>query len=341
MQAGALHTNIRPSKSRICNSTTEAEHDTITGMKILVTGGAGYIGSVLVPELLKKKHQVRVLDSLIYQENPLLGYFYDKNFEFIKGDIRDMPTVEKAVDGVDIIIHLAAIVGAPACKRNPRLAEEVNFQGTININKARKKNQKMFFASTGSVYGKVEGICNEKSKTNPLSEYGTTKLRAEQAVMKSGNAIAYRFATAYGLAPRLRLDLLPNDFVATAVKTKNLIVYDKDFMRTFVHVRDIARAYLLGIEKWDTMKNEVYNIGSEKMNTTKGELAEMVRAKIPFELFFASKGIPDPDLRDYEVSYEKIRKHGYKPLVTFDDGIDELVRGIRALPTARDIYANA
>ncbi len=309
-------------------------------MKILVTGGAGYIGSVLVPELLKKKHQMRVLDSLIYHENPLLGHFMEDGFDFIKGDVRDVETVEKAVEGVDVIIHLAAIVGAPACKKNPRLAEEVNYQGTVNINIARTKNQKMFFASTGSVYGKVEGICSETSETNPLSEYGTTKLRAEQAVMKSGNAIAYRFATAYGLAPRMRLDLLPNDFVATAIRTKNLIVYDKDFMRTFVHVRDIARAYLFGIENFAKMKNQVYNIGSEKMNKTKGDIAEMIRAKVPVEIFYASKGIPDPDQRDYEVSYAKISKHGFQPKISFDKGIDELIRGVRALPTARDIYAN-
>ncbi len=309
-------------------------------MQILVTGGAGYIGSVLVPELLKKKHRVRVLDSLIYHENPLLGYFHDDNFEFVRGDIRDGGTVEKAVDGVDTIIHLAAIVGAPACKKNPRLAEEVNFQGTVNINKARSREQKMFFASTGSVYGKVDTVCTEMSKTNPLSEYGITKLKAEQAVMKKGNAVAYRFATAFGLAPRLRLDLLPNDFTATAIRTKNLIVYDKDFMRTFVHVRDIARAYLFGMEKWNTMKDEVYNIGSEKMNTTKGELAEMIQKKVPFQLFYASKGIPDPDQRDYEVSYEKVRKHGYKTAIDLDKGIDELIRGIRALPAVRDVYAN-
>ena len=308
-------------------------------MKILVTGGAGYIGSVLVPELLKKRHEVRVLDSLIYHENPLLGYFIDDNFEFIKGDIRDVEMVKRAVEDVEMIIHLAAIVGAPACKRNPRLAEEVNHQGTVNINKARKKNQKMFFASTGSVYGKVEGICTEDIRTNPLSEYGITKLKAEQAVMKTGNAIAYRFATAYGLAPRLRLDLLPNDFVASALKNKCLVVYDKDFMRTFVHVRDIARAYVFAINKFDAMKNEVYNIGSEKMNKTKGELAEMIRKKIPFEIFYASKGIPDPDQRDYQVSYEKVRKHGYRPRIDFDRGIQELIDGLRALPT-RDAYSN-
>jgi len=305
----------------------------VTGMRILVTGGAGYIGSVLVPELLKAGHKVRVLDSLIYDQNPLLLYFIDENFEFIKGDIRDHEAVKKAVAGVDIIIHLAAIVGAPACKRNSRLAEEVNYGGTMNIVNARTGSQKLFFASTGSVYGKIDGICMEDIPTNPLSEYGVTKLKAEQAVMGAGNSIVYRFATAFGLAPRLRLDLLPNDFVASALKHKYLVVYDKDFKRTFVHVRDIVRAYIFGIEHFDAMKDEVYNIGSERMNKTKEEIANLVREKVPCDIYFAAKGIPDPDQRDYEVSYRKIAKHGFDTEISFDKGIQELIDGLKAMPT--------
>ncbi|OGG72643.1 epimerase [Candidatus Kaiserbacteria bacterium RIFCSPLOWO2_01_FULL_53_17] len=301
-------------------------------MKILVTGGAGYIGSVLVPELLKAGHKVRVLDSLIYNQNPLLLHFIDENFEFIKDDIRNVEAVKKAVAGVDVIIHLAAIVGAPACKRDPKLAEEVNYTGTVNIVNACTDSQKFFFASTGSVYGKVEGICTEDIPTNPLSEYGDTKLRAEQAVMQAGNAIAYRFATAFGLAPRLRLDLLPNDFVAKALREKYLLIYDKDFKRTFVHVRDIVRAYIFGIEHFDAMKNEVYNVGSEKMNRTKEEIANLVRERIPFEIEYAEKGIPDPDQRDYEVSYQKIARHGFDTEISLEKGIQELIDGLNALP---------
>lgn len=308
-------------------------------MKILVTGGAGYIGSTLVPELLQAGHQVRVLDSLLFGQTSLLPFFINKNFEFIKGDIRDVETVKKAVAGMDVIIHLAAIVGAPACKKDPVLTEQVNYQGTININDARTPDQKMFYASTGSVYGKVENICTEDSPTNPLSSYGETKLRSEKAVMAKGNAISYRFATAFGLSSRLRLDLLPNDFVYNALKNRYLVVYDKDFMRTFVHVRDIVRAYMFGIEHFEVMKNEVYNIGSEEMNKTKEEIAKMVQAKVSFEALFVDKGIPDPDQRDYEVSYEKIRSHGFALEVSFEDGLNEMINGLQMV-NIRNPYSN-
>lgn len=308
-------------------------------MKILVTGGAGFIGSVLVPELLHAGHQVRILDSLLFGQTSLLPYFINENFEFIKGDIRNVELVKKAVDGVDVIIHLAAIVGAPACKKDPVLTEEVNYQGTVNINNARTANQKMFYASTGSVYGKVENICTEDLVPKPLSNYGTTKLRAEQEVIKKGNAIAYRFATAFGLSSRLRLDLMPNDFVYNALKNHYLVVYDKNFKRTFVHVKDIVRAYLFGIEHFETMKNEVYNIGSESMNKTKEDIAKMVAERLKFEILFVEKGVPDPDQRDYEVSYQKIRSHGFELSVDFDKGLDEVIRGLQMVTIANP-YSN-
>jgi nucleoside-diphosphate-sugar epimerase len=304
-------------------------------MKILVTGGAGYIGSVLVPELLHKGHSVRVLDSLLFGQTTMLPYFINPNFEFIQGDIRDLETVKKAVAGTDVIIHLAAIVGAPACKKNVQVAEEVNFLGTVNINTARNEHQKLFYASTGSVYGKVDGICEENLPTKPLSTYGTTKLRAEIEVMNKGNAIAYRFATAFGLSPRLRLDLLPNDFVFNALKNRHLVVYDKDFKRTFVHVKDIVAAYLFGIEHFDSMKNEVYNIGTETMNKTKEDIVNLIREKIDFEIYYADKGIPDPDQRDYEVSYRKINNTGFRTTIDFDAGINELIAGLKTINIAK------
>jgi nucleoside-diphosphate-sugar epimerase len=300
-------------------------------MKVLVTGGAGYIGSLLVPALLQNGHQVRVLDNLVFNQTSLLPYFINPDFEFIKEDIRNFEAVKKAVAGMDIIIHLVAIVGAPACKKNPQLAEEVNYLGTVNVNTAREPNQKLFYASTGSVYGKVEGICTEDLPVKPLSHYGETKLRAETTVMDKGNAIAYRFATAFGLSPRLRLDLLPNDFVFNALKNKYLVVYDKDFKRTFIHVKDIVDAYIFGIHNFENMKNEVYNIGSEKMNKTKEDIARMIQEKLNFEIHFASKGIPDPDQRDYEVSYRKISSKGFDTKIDFDKGITELIRGLQTI----------
>ncbi|MBI2037825.1 MAG: NAD(P)-dependent oxidoreductase [Candidatus Magasanikbacteria bacterium] len=308
-------------------------------MKILITGGAGYIGSCLIPELLNAGHQVRVLDSLLFGQTSLLPYFINKNFEFIKGDIRNVELVQKAVNNMDVIIHLAAIVGAPACKKDPKVAEEVNFVGTVNVNNARDVSQKLFYASTGSVYGKVEDICKEDLPAKPLSSYGETKLRAEQEVMRKGNAIAYRFATAFGLSSRLRLDLMPNDFVFNALKNKYLVVYDKGFKRTFIHVRDIVSAYMFGINNFENMKNEVYNIGSEKMNKTKEDVANMIREKLNFEILFVDKGIPDPDQRDYAVSYEKIRSKGFDTKISFEEAIDELILGLQTVHIANP-YSN-
>ncbi|MHC1589225.1 MAG: NAD-dependent epimerase/dehydratase family protein [Methermicoccaceae archaeon] len=308
-------------------------------MKILVTGGAGYVGSVLVPELLKRGYEVRVLDNLMYRQTSLLPYFIEDNFEFIKGDVRDAETVKRAVDGVDMIIHLAAVVGAPACKRDRRAAEAINYQGTVNVDNARDDSQQLIYASTGSVYGALKEICTEDSPTNPLSTYGRTKLQAERHVMQSGNAIAFRFATGFGLSSRLRLDLLPNDFVLNALKNRYLVIYDKDFKRTFIHVRDIVRSYLFAIEHFDRLKDEVYNVGSEKMNYTKQEIAEAIRQKIDFEIYYADKGIPDPDQRNYEVSYQKIRNKGFETKISLDEGIEELIEGLQML-SIENPYSN-
>lgn len=300
----------------------------VKNKKVLVTGGAGYIGSLLVPELINQGYNVRVLDNLMYNQIPFLTHFIDDNFEFINGDIRDVEKVKKSLDGVDFIIHLAAIVGAPACKKNPALAEDINYNGTVNINNSRLESQRLIYASTGSVYGKVKEICTEDCPTNPLSVYGETKLKAEKAVMEKGNAIAYRFATAFGLSPRLRLDLMPNDFVFKALKDRHIVVYDKDFYRTFIHIRDIVRSYIFAIEHFEEMKNNFYNVGSEIMNKSKGEIVQMIKNKIDFEVYYADMGISDPDQRDYEVSYQKIKKVGFETVFDFNKGFDELIKGL-------------
>jgi nucleoside-diphosphate-sugar epimerase len=185
----------------------------------------------------------------------------------------------------------------------------------------------------------VNGICTEDLTPTPLSSYGTTKLRGETEVMNKGNAIAYRFATAFGLSPLLWLDLMPNDFVFSALKHKHLVMYDKDFKRTFIHVKDIVRAYMHGIENYESMKNEVYNVGNEVMNKTKEDIALMIQKKVPFELYFADKGIPDPDQRDYEVSYKKLRSKGFETVVSFDQGLEELVLGLKTI-NLKNPYAN-
>lgn len=308
-------------------------------MKILVTGGAGYVGSVLVPELLRKGYEVRVLDNLMYEQTSLIPYFIEDNFEFIKGDVRDIETVEEAVDGVDTIIHLAAIVGAPACKKDRKTAEAINYHGTVNVDNARNDSQKLIYASTGSVYGALKEVCTEESPTNPLSIYGRTKLEAEKQVIQSGNVIVYRFATGFGLSPRLRLDLLPNDFVLGALKNRYLVIYDRSFKRTFIHVRDIVRSYIFGIENFDRLRGEVYNVGSEKINYTKEEIAKVIKEKVNFEIYYADKGIPDPDQRNYEVSYQRIRDKGFETKISLEEGIEEIIQGSQMV-YLRNPYSN-
>ncbi len=308
-------------------------------MKVLVTGGAGYLGSVLVPELLKRDYEVRVLDNLMYGSNSLLQYFAEDTFEFIKGDIRDIETVKKSVKDMDAIIHLAALVGAPVCKQNEKLANEINYQGTVNLVRARDKSQKLIYASTGSVYGRLKELCTEKSSTNPLSPYGKTKLMAEKEIRRSGNSISFRFATGFGLSSRLCLDYLINDFVFSALKNRYLVVYDKDYKRTFIHVRDIVRSFVFGIENFNELKDEIFNVGSEKMNYTKEDVVNFIKHRIDFEIYYADKGIPDPDQRDYEVSYQKIRDKGFETKISIEKGIEELIQGLQTI-SINNPYSN-
>ncbi len=307
-------------------------------MEVLVTGGAGYVGSILVPELLERGHGVRVLDNLTYGQDSLISCFWNRSFGFIKGDVRDKGAVRQAVDGVDMIIHLAAIVGAPACRTDPKLAHEVNYVGTANVNEARSSSQGLVFASTGSNYGAVEGLCTEETPLNPLSVYAETKAAAESLLVQGGNVVDYRFATAFGLSPRVRLDLMVNDFVFQAVKNGFLLLYERHFRRTFIHVRDMAASLIHAIEHFEAMKDEVYNVGSEGLNYTKEEVARAIQRKVDYQIYFADIGA-DPDRRDYAVSYAKIRKAGFEPAIGLDEGIDELVGGY-AMITVRNPYAN-
>ena len=295
-------------------------------MKVLVTGGAGYVGAVLVPQVLAAGHQVRVLDSLMYNQTILMNHFLDPDFEFIRGDIRDSDCLKTALKDVDCVIHLAAIVGAPACSKNPELAKEINYDAVVQLDKLRNRSQKIIFASTGSNYGAVEGICTEDTPLNPLSVYGVTKTDAEKRLLDSGNVVVYRFATAFGLSPRLRLDLLVNDFAFQAIKNRQLIVYEKGFKRTFVHVYDMSRAMVHALSNFDNMAGNAFNVGNEELNFTKEEVCLAIKRHVDYKLHFAEVG-SDPDKRDYVVSYEKIRQAGFITNISLDQGLLEIIGG--------------
>ncbi len=300
-------------------------------MNILVTGGAGYVGTTLIPMLLEAGHGVRTIDWLMYGGQGLLPCFKYKNFEFIKGDAGNEEVLKDALKGIDFIIHLAGIVGYPACKKNPELAERVNVGATKTLMKLRSKSQPVIYASTGSNYGAVVGqMCTEDTPLRPLSIYGRTKTEAEKMLLEDGEVVVYRFATAFGVSPRLRLDLLINDFCYQALKIRNLIVYEKTYKRTFIHVRDMGRAIIHAIDNYDSMKNDVYNCGHESMNYSKEDIALLIKEKVPYYLHFAEVG-KDEDQRNYEVSYEKIRSKGFNTSITVQDGIDELLRALETI----------
>lgn len=287
------------------------------------------MGSTLIPDLIAKNHDVTVFDNLMYGGDPLIPFFRHKNFSFLKGDVRDAAAVKTACADKDAVIHLAAIVGFPACRENPDLAKSVNVDGTKNVAGALSPSQILLHASTGSNYGKLseltEPICTEESPLKPLSIYGQTKTEAEKIAMEKGNGVAFRYATAFGASPRMRLDLLINEFVYSAVRQKYLVIYEASFKRTFIHVRDIARSFTHALEHYDKMKGEVYNTGSEKMNMSKKEIAELIAKKTGAYLHFADVG-EDQDKRDYVVSYKKIHATGYDVTIGVEEGVDELVK---------------
>ena len=309
------------------------------GKKILVTGGAGYIGTTLVPKLLALGHEVTVYDSLLHGGNQILPFFRNGNFKFVRGDIRDFDTLQEAVSGQDIIIHLAAIVGFPACRMNPEVAKQVNIQGTINLIEACDPEQPILFGSTGSNYGAVTHLCTEETPLNPLSLYGETKTEAERLLLERDNTIAYRFATAFGIAPRMRLDLLVNDFVNKCLRDGYLVVYEKNFMRTFIHVADIANSFVFATKNLNKMVGNVYNVGSDTMNYSKEAVCRMIERKTNAFIHFEEIG-EDADKRNYVVSYDKISELGFGVAVGMQQGIDEVANALQVLDV-QDTYINA
>lgn len=306
-------------------------------MKVLVTGGAGYIGCVLVPELLKR-YKVRVIDNLMYGYEGIIPHLGNPNFEFVKGDVRDAGAIKNALKDVDLVIHLAAIVGYPACKAKPKMADETNYLSTKSL--VSQCNVPIIFTSSGSNYGSVkDGACDEETKLNPLTEYGWSKVKAEEEIKKSSDYIIYRFSTGFGLSPRMRLDLLVNDFLFRAMKNKELIIYEKNYWRSFIHVKDMAESLIFALENFEKMNHEIYNVGNESLCLTKEDVALKIKNYVDYYLKFAEFG-KDPDQRNYKVSFKKMRALGFKTKYDLDYGIKEMMKAFEFIEPRECYYNN-
>lgn len=322
------------------DAATEAKLAEIAqGAGILITGGSGYLGSVLTEMLIERGFRVTVVDNLAYTQNTLFNLFSTGRLKFIYGDVTDEKLMAKVMaDGkFDFIFPLAAIVGFPISEQKPEISWLVNHQAVLALLKSRKTGQKIIFPNTNSGYGTTTGemFCNEESPLTPISTYGKSKAAAEKAIMESGDAITFRLATLFGFSPRMRTELMVNNFVWKAVTDKGVVLFERSFKRNFLHVRDASRAFLFAMANWESMKNQVYNIGHPAYNLSKDELAKLIQKQVPdFNIFYAEIG-QDPDKRNYVVSTDKIQKAGFTFKHSLEDGIGELVAGYAAFKDFR------
>lgn len=296
---------------------------------ILVTGGAGYLGSIMVPAFLDAGYRVTVLDNFMFKQNPLAHVCANPDFNVVRGDARDEGLIKSLVKDVDVVIPLAALVGAPLCNNDQIGTVTINRDSVIMMLKQLSADQRVLMPITNSGYGIGEKgkFCTEETPLRPISLYGTTKVEAEAAALERGNAISFRLATVFGMAPRFRLDLLVNDFVYRAVNDCAVVLFEADFKRNYIHIRDVANAFMHALNNFDTMKNEPYNVGLSDANLSKRELCEKIREHVPSFVFMEAPIGEDPDKRDYIVSNEKIEATGFMPQHSLDDGIRELIKG--------------
>lgn len=291
-------------------------------MKILVTGGAGYKGVKLCSALLRAGHKITILDNFMYGFEPILSFIPNKNCTINPKDIRALK--KRDVVGFDIIYHLAAISGYPACEANPHSAQVINVEATEKLGKLLDARQVLVYASTTSFYGKLGKEMDEKSRPEPTSLYGITKYEAEKKIMRRANSVSLRFATLFGVSPKMRNDLIVNDFVYRATVERSLVLFDSKSVRTFLHLDDAIKAYMLIIKIPKKMVGEVFNVGSDKMNFSKMQLAKKIRKHVEFEI--VDSVLRDWDRRDFIINYDKITKLGFRPSKTLDQGINELVK---------------
>jgi len=304
---------------------------------VLITGGAGYVGSILTEHLLRRGDKVTAVDTLMYGDHCLFQFCEDPNYEFVFGDARDERIMKGLVAKADVIIPLAAIVGAPACARDPHLATSTNFDAVVMANKLRSASQLVIYPNTNSGYGIKTGatFCTEDTPLDPISLYGRTKVDAEAALLDSENTITFRLATLFGTSPRMRLDLLVNHFTLAAVRDRYLVIFEKDFKRNFVHIRDVADCFSYAMENSEKMRSRPYNVGLDDANLSKEQLALKVKEHVPdFYIHFAPIGV-DPDKRDYIVSNQRLREAGFEARRSLDDGIKELIKAYKTLGRRR------
>lgn len=290
-------------------------------MKILVTGGAGYKGTVLTRKLLEHGYKVTLLDNFMYGYEPIMHLATNKNLEIIKHDIRNgIPDIRL----YDVIFHLAGISGFPACASNPHSAQLINVEATRLIARDLAEGQMLINASTTSLYGKSGLPCDEETAVDPVSTYAQTKHAAELILHEKPNVVSLRFATVFGFSTRMRMDLMINDFVYKAMKEKVIVLFDSFAKRTFIHVEDAANCYIFTMKNYDKMKGGIYNAGGNSLNFSKEEIAEKIRRKVDFSI--VNSDLKDKDLRHFIVNFDKIEKLGYRTVRSVEDGIDELIR---------------
>ena len=309
-------------------------------MKVLVTGGAGYIGSVLVPMLLNEGHKVTVVDNLMFGQTPLMDVCHHTDLEIVRGDVRDGANLKKWVAAHDVLLPLACLTGAPLCAKEPQAAVDTGRNAVMEMYKLKSKDQIMIYPCTNSGYGigNKGAECDEDSPLNPISLYGRLKVEAEKFLLDGGEAVTFRFATVFGASPRMRLDLLVNDFTYRAVNDKFVVLFEPHFKRNYLHVRDAANAFLHTMKNYGKMKGRPYNVGLSDANLSKMELCQIIEKYIPGFQFPVSEVGEDPDKRDYVISNRRIESTGYKTKYSLSMGIQELIKAFQVLK--RNQFAN-